>query len=149
MTEKSAEPAPAEIAAATPHPGGRPSKYDPAYCDQVIECLEQGASLTSFAAAIGVARSTINEWMKAHPEFSDACARAKAKCAAWWEDRGRSIALTGGGPGAATMAKFGMINMGSEDWKESSHLDHTSSDGSMSPRGLDAFYADLPGDPDA
>ena len=145
-SEQGNNPAGSQGTDATP---GRPSKYDPVYCEQVIEHLEQGSGLTSFAARIGVARSTINEWMKAHPEFSDACARARAKCAAWWEDRGRSIALAGGGPGAATMAMFGMKNMGGEDWKDVSQLDHTSSDGSMSPRGLDAFYADRPRAEDA
>ena len=38
---------------------------------------------------------------------------------------------------------------GGEDWKDVSQLDHTSSDGSMSPRGLDAFYADRPRAEDA
>jgi hypothetical protein len=110
---------------------GRPSKYDPAYCDQVVDHSADGASLTSFAAEIDVSRSTITEWCNEHPEFSAACARAKAKCAAWWESRGRSIAKDGGGPGAATVVMFGMKNMGSDDWKEAAQIDHTSSDGSM------------------
>lgn len=112
---------------------GRPSLYDPAYCEGVIAFMNDGASLTAFAAEIGVARSTINEWMGAHPEFSEACARAKAKCAAWWEKQGRSIAQVGGGPGAATIVMFGMKNMGAEDWKDASQIDHRSADGSMSP----------------
>lgn len=113
---------------------GRPTKYDPSYCDAVVEHMAQGASLTSFAAEINVARSTINEWMTQHPAFSEACARAKAKSAAWWEKQGRSIALAGGGPGAATMTMFGMKNMGGEDWKDASQIDHRSGDGSMTPR---------------
>jgi len=112
---------------------GRPSLYDPSYCERVVEHMQDGASLTSFAAEIDVARSTINEWMSKHPEFSEACARAKAKSAAWWEKQGRSIALTGGGPGAATMTMFGMKNMGGEDWKDASQIDHRSGDGSMTP----------------
>lgn len=112
---------------------GRPTKYDPAYCDQVVAHAQDGASLTSFAAEIDVARSTINEWMGEHPEFSEACARAKARAASWWESRGRSIAKDGGGPGAATMVMFGMKNMGGEDWKDASQIDHRSTDGSMTP----------------
>ena len=114
-------------------PVGRPSLYDPEYCELVVAHLADGSSLTSFAAEIDVARSTINKWMGEHPEFSEACARAKAKSAAWWEKQGRSIALAGGGPGAATMTMFGMKNMGAEDWKDSAQVDHRSSDGSMSP----------------
>lgn len=125
---------------------GRPSKYDPAYCDAVIEHMTEGASLTSFAASIRVARSTINEWMSVHPDFSEAVHVAKALCAAWWEKTGRMIAAGGGGPGASTVAIFGMKNMGADDWKEASQIDHRSGDRSMSPPSLADFYAGrLPG----
>lgn len=112
---------------------GRPSLYDPAFCDAVVDHMADGSSLTSFAASIDVSRRVLNDWMEAHPEFMQACARAKAKSAAWWEKQGRSIALQGGGPGSATMTMFGMKNMGSEDWKESAQIDHRSGDGSMTP----------------
>lgn len=105
-------------------PAGRPTKYDRKYCAAVVTHLTDGSSLTSFAASIDVARSTLNEWMGAHPEFSDACARAKAKSAAWWEKQGRSIAMAGGGPGAATMTMFGMKNMGADDWQEKVVQEH-------------------------
>ena len=95
---------------------GRPTKYDPAYCEGVVEHLAEGASLTSFAAEIGVARSTINEWMAQHPEFSEACARAKAKCAAWWEKANRHLAVTGEGSQGAIA--LGLKNMAADDWKE-------------------------------
>lgn len=112
---------------------GRPSRYKPEFCAAVVAHMADGASLTSFAAEIDVARSTINEWMAEHPEFQEACARAKAKAAAWWEKQGRSIAEEGGGNGSATMVMFGMKNMGAEDWKEASQIDHRSSDGSVGP----------------
>lgn len=119
---------------------GRPSKYDPLYCRTVVEHLTDGSSLTSFAASIDVARSTINEWMAAYPEFSEACARAKAKASAWWERQGRLIAANGGSSAQGSMAQFGMKNMGADDWKESSQIDHRSGDGSMSPPTLAEFY---------
>ena len=97
-------------------PAGRPSKYKPEYCEKVVEHLAEGASLTSFAAEIDVARSTINEWMGDYPEFSEACARAKAKCAAWWERTNRRLALTGEGNQGA--CKLGLTNMAADDWKE-------------------------------
>lgn len=119
-------------------PAGRPSTYDPKYCQMVLEHCANGASLSSFAAEISVARSTINEWMEHHSEFSEAVGAAKAKCAAWWEQRGRAIAQEGGGPGAATLVIFGLKNMGADDWCERKEIDHKSSDGSMTPKGLDA-----------
>ncbi|WP_199925224.1 hypothetical protein [Neorhizobium sp. SOG26] len=101
--------------------GGRPSKYDPAYCEQVVEHMKDGASLTSFAAEIGVARSTINEWIDQNYEFSEAVKRAKAKCAAWWEALGRKNAQQGGGN--ATLVIFGLKNMAGEDWRERASME--------------------------
>lgn len=97
---------------------GRPTKYSAAYCNEVIQHMAEGASLTSFAAEIGVARSTLNEWMGEHPEFSEACARAKAKSAAWWEREARKIAQQGGGTGSSPMVMFGLKNMAADDWQD-------------------------------
>lgn len=99
-------------------PEGRPSKYDPAYCDQIILHMADGSSAASFAAEIGVSRATINVWADAHPEFLEALGIAKAKCASWWEKQGRAVAQSGGGPGQGTMIAFGLKNMGREDWQE-------------------------------
>ena len=115
-------------------PVGRPSLYDPAHCQAVIAHMAEGASLTSFAAEIDVSRATLNVWMAEHPEFLDAVGTAKAKCAAWWEKRGRSIAETGGGPGAGTLVMFGLKNMGADDWSDRQEIDHRSTDGSMTPK---------------
>jgi len=114
-------------------PAGRPSKYDPAYCEQVIAHMADGASLTSFAAEIDVARDTLSEWANAHPEFSAAVKRAKAKCAAWWEKRGREGAQDGAPPGANTLIIFGLKNMAPDEWAERTQIDHRSADGSMTP----------------
>ncbi|UIJ43782.1 hypothetical protein LZK98_11835 [Sphingomonas cannabina] len=95
---------------------GRPSSYDPEYCQQLVDHMATGASVASFAAEIDVARSTINEWASKHPEFSEALARGKAKCAAWWEKIGRSVAETG--DGSATMVIFGLRNMADTDWQD-------------------------------
>ena len=51
------------------NPVGRPSKFKDAYCGEVVTHMAEGASLTSFAAEIGVSRATINVWMDEHPEF--------------------------------------------------------------------------------
>jgi hypothetical protein len=121
---------------------GRPSDYMESFCEDVVDFCVGGKSLTGFAASIGVARSTISVWMDKYPEFKEACGRAKAQSAAFWEGQGVKVA-TGAVPGsAAQMIKFGMINMGGEDWQETTKIDHTSSDRSMSPAGLSALYGD-------
>ena len=70
--------------------GGRPSSYDPAYCDRVIELGREGCSVVEMAADIGVSRPTLEEnWPAAHPEFLEAFTRAKLLSQAWWERTGR------------------------------------------------------------
>lgn len=110
-------------------PAGRPSEYKPIYCDLVIEAMTEGKSLTAFAADIGVARSTIQNWSEAHPEFMVAVNIAKAKCAAWWEERGRSAATAGGAPGQVTAIIFGLKNMAPDDWREKIVNEHSGIDG--------------------
>ena len=112
--------------------GGRPTKYDPAYCDMLVSHMADGASVASFAAEIDVARSTINLWAETHPEFMEALTRGKAKCAAWWERVGRNLAVTG--DGNAPMVIFGLRNMAQDDWKDRKEMDHQSSDGTMTPK---------------
>ncbi len=111
-------------------PGGRPTKFKPAYCGAVIDHMTEGASLTSFAASIGVSRATINVWIAEHPEFLEAAHIGKSKCAAWWEERGRNIANGNGGPGASTLAVFGMKNMGRDDWSDIQQFEHSGPGGS-------------------
>jgi transcriptional regulator with XRE-family HTH domain len=58
--------------------GGRPTKYDPKYCEMLFSHMSEGYSLESFAGLIGVSRSTLYEWIENNAEFSDIAARSKA-----------------------------------------------------------------------
>jgi hypothetical protein len=113
-------------------PAGRPSKYDPSYCAAVIEHMTDGASLTSFAADIGVARSTINQWIGDYPEFSEAVTIAKAKCLAWWERVNRQNAESG--RGNPTSCIFGLTNMSADgEWRNKQQVEHTGANGAPLP----------------
>lgn len=100
---------------------GRPTKYKQAYCREVIDTMATGLSLTAFAGDIGVARSTINEWIDNHPEFSESVRVAKAK---------RTLALERGmlaaenGP-AVTARMFALKNADPEEWREKSQVEHS------------------------
>jgi len=113
-------------------PGGRPSKYDPAYCETVIDLMENGYSITEFAGSIRVARSTVYKWADEFPEFSDALNTGQAISALWWENRLRDVAEKN--EGNATAAIFGLKNRAADDWRDKQAVDHTSSDGSMTPK---------------
>lgn len=71
-------------------PAGRPTTYDPAYCDDVVELGKAGKSKAQMAAHFDVSRQTIDNWAADHKEFLEALNRAMAHCQAWWEDKGMS-----------------------------------------------------------
>lgn len=102
-------------------PAGRPTKYDPSYCDAVVETMATGLSLTAFAGDIDVHRGTINEWMETHPEFSEAVRVGKAK---------RTLALERGmlsaenGP-AVTARMFALKNADPDEWREKKEVEHS------------------------
>ena len=67
---------------------GRPSAYDPAFCEQVMRLGENGNSNTQIAVKIGVTKRQLELWAKIYPEFSSALEYAKEASQAWWEDMG-------------------------------------------------------------
>lgn len=126
---------------------GRPTKYDPKYCREVIEYMSQGLSLTAFAGSIRVHRGTINEWMAAYPEFSEAVKIGQG-CRTECLEKG--LLALDVGP-MVTARIFALKNAAPEEWRDKREIDHTSSDRSMSPgRTLDDFYStepDVPSEP--
>lgn len=71
------------------HPGGRPTKYRPEYCQGIVDYfqsyyknLKNRSSLElpyffEYAESIGVCDDTLTEWASVHPEFSAAYKKAK------------------------------------------------------------------------
>lgn len=102
-------------------PGGRPTKYDPKYCQELIEHMKEGYSYESFAGRLGVARSTLYEWEKHHPEFSDTKKTAIELSLYHWEKVGKEGMFMGGkdNPFQASIWVFNMKNrFGWADRKE-------------------------------
>jgi len=69
---------------------GRPSKYDPKYCELLIEHMSEGLSFETFAVTIGVVVSTTYDWARDHKEFSEAKRYGFAACQYFYEQMGRS-----------------------------------------------------------
>ena len=67
-------------------PVGRPSLYDPAYVDQVIELGKIGKSTEAIGAILGVGTKTLYNWRDEHLEFLHALELAKEYELHWWED---------------------------------------------------------------
>ena len=124
-------------------PGGRPTKYDPEYCEQAIAFMSQGYSITAFAGSIQVSRQTVYQWAEDHIEFSDALNVARSASALWWENRLRDVAEKN--EGNATAAIFGLKNRAADEWRDKQQHEHSGPDGAaiqtedVTKRDADAF----------
>lgn len=96
---------------------GRPSDYTTECCEAVIALGRKGLSRAQIAAALDVARSTMQEWEKKHVEFAAAMARARDVALAWWEDAGQ-LGLTMGKEFNATAFIFQMCNRFGDDYRQ-------------------------------
>jgi hypothetical protein len=104
---------------------GRPTKYDPAMCDRVIELGVDGLTLAEMAGELDITRETLRMWCNEHPEFSCAVKAGVDKAQAWWEGQGR-IATFGGCDGFnATSYIFQMKNRFKEDWRDKVEQEHS------------------------
>jgi hypothetical protein len=86
----------------------------------VEHAQKHGISVSAFAGVVGVEIETIFRWKKAHPEFSEACGRARAARMLWWELKlGRSR------KGAETTASiFALKNISPAEWRDIRHTEH-------------------------
>jgi len=101
-------------------PGGRPTLYDPAFCEQVEEFMSLGFSKMAAAGHIGVCYDTLTNWMEVHPEFFQAVKRGQAKRAIFLE---RDLLLAETGP-KVTSRIFALKNAAPDEWKERQEIDH-------------------------
>lgn len=69
-------------------PVGRPTVYDPSYCERLIRLAENGNSITQCAVKLGLDKTTLFVWAEKHPEFKTAMDMATEACKCWWEDMG-------------------------------------------------------------
>ena len=129
--------------------GGRPTKYDPKYCDGLIEFFNREPSVPlivdgevmmhkgepimiacrlptfeMFALSIGVHRETLRNWADANPEFFAAYKKA--------EDYQKEILIQNGLSGGyeKTFAIFTAKNV--TDMTDKAHIDHTTKGESLS-----------------
>jgi hypothetical protein len=74
----------------TPNPVGRPSKYDPIYCNKVLEYGALGKSFEQMSALMGIGITTMKRWREEFEEFRTALEDAQALSQTWWEDHAQS-----------------------------------------------------------
>lgn len=135
-------------------PGGRPTKYDPKYCDEIVEFFNREPSVPlmvggdvmmhkgepimiacrlptfeMFALSIGVHRETLRNWCDQNPEFFVAYKKA--------EDYQKEILIQNGLSGGyeKTFAIFTAKNV--TDMTDKQEIDHTTKGGAIAPTRIE------------
>ncbi len=67
---------------------GRPTTYDPKYCQMLAEALNEGVSIKRFCRNTRIARSSFYEWIEKHKEFADTLHSGEYDRDACWEEIG-------------------------------------------------------------
>lgn len=108
-------------------PVGRPSKYQPEFCEQVIEFGAQGMARVEWAGQFGVTRQTLANWEAAHPEFLDSTTHARELSAAWWAAQGREGIWSKSFNAVAY--RLQVLNRFPDDWRDRQSVEHSGPDG--------------------
>ena len=102
---------------------GRPSKYDPKFCDILIDVMKDGGHVAMICCTLGIVKETFYNWIKDHEEFKKAYEIAKMYNEAYYEELGRRLA-TGSAPKGANATAYAIIMNNKFGWskRESSDL---------------------------
>jgi hypothetical protein len=103
-----------EAIAMVRRPMGRPTLYEEAFCQGIVDFMAQGYSMTAYAGSIGVCKDTLVEWGRVHPAFSVAIARGKAARTMTLE---RELLSSGEGP-VVQARQYALKNAAPDEWRD-------------------------------
>lgn len=99
------------------NPGGRPTKYYPEVCKELIEwTAKTRLPLVCFAAHLCISEDTLYEWSKQHREFSEAKKIAKSIMKGVFTERATHAVM--GRVRFFNMGAFAMIMKNCYGWKD-------------------------------
>lgn len=121
---------------------GRPSTYDPAYCEKVVELGKLGKSIEQICYDLNTPVRTLYEWRDRHPEFSQALDDAKAFEQAWWESQAHAYMVeTKDGPKLnASLWSRSMAARFPKKYRESVKQEITGADGAPLITGINVSF---------
>ena len=105
--------------------GGRPSKYDPEFCEQALEWMKKGFSKTATAGKLGICKATFDNWAAQHSEFLGAVKDGEAARTAFLEE---TLLSAPDGP-TVTSRIFALKNAAPDEWRDKREHEHTGKDG--------------------
>jgi len=123
-------------------PVGRPSLYDTAYCEKVIELGKLGKSTEAIGAMLDVGTATIYRWRDEHPEFREALELAKEHELLWWETIAQSYMIESKDTERinATIWSRSMAARFPKKYRESTKTEITGADGAPLLSGIQVTF---------
>lgn len=113
-------------------PRGRPTKYRPEMCEEVVVYMAQGMSLCEVAAKLGIRRETLWDWTRKNEDFSNSIKVGTDLSQAWWEDIARNNILQNtrndGSPIVFNTSLWfmNMKNRFKDEWKDKHEVEQVS-----------------------
>ena len=123
-------------------PVGRPSLYDPSYCEKVIELGKLGKSVEAIASILEVGTKTLYRWKDEHEEFRHALEVAKEHELRWWEEiaQGYMLEHKDGERLNATIWSRSMAARFPKKYRESVKQEITGADGAPLLQGIQVTF---------
>ena len=123
-------------------PVGRPSTYNPAYCEEVVALGKKGKSIEQICFDLNTPVRTLYEWRDRHPEFSQALEDAKAFEQAWWESQAHAYMVeTKDGPKLnASLWSRSMAARFPKKYRESTKTEITGAEGAPLLTGIQVTF---------
>ena len=123
-------------------PVGRPTLYDPALCDKVIELGKLGKSVEQIASILGFSLRTFYIWRDAHEEFLHAMEDAKQYEQYWWEEQAQAYLVENRDSDKinTTMWSRSMASRFPKKYRESTKTEITGADGAPLIGGITVTF---------
>ena len=123
-------------------PVGRPSLYDPKYCEEVIAYGKLGKSVEQIASILNVSLRTMYSWRDSHEEFLHALEDAKTYEQAWWEEQAAAYMVENKESDRlnATLWSRSMAARFPKKYRESTKTEITGADGAPLLSGIQVSF---------
>ena len=123
-------------------PVGRPTLYNPKYCEEVVTLGRIGKSVEQIAANLNVSLRTMYSWRDAHEEFLHALDDAKTYEQAWWEEQASAYMVENKESDRlnATLWSRSMAARFPKKYRESTKTEITGADGAPLLSGIQVSF---------
>ena len=123
-------------------PVGRPTLYNPKYCEEVVTLGRIGKSVEQIAANLNVSLRTIYLWRDTYEDFMHALDDAKTYEQAWWEEQASAYMVENKESDRlnATLWSRSMAARFPKKYRESTKTEITGADGAPLLSGIQVSF---------